>query len=73
MSNGRPKANTPPRDVTEVGKGDYVKIGSHWERIKSNTAAGAERLPRSWTVTTETGGSYDMYGVNAYAKAEDFE
>lgn len=63
--------SAPSRSVTDVGPGDYVKIGSHWERIRSNSAHGAEQTPRSWTVTTEGGGSYGMYGINRYAKAED--
>lgn len=70
MTRLRPDA--PSRSVTEVGRGDYVKVGSRWERIESNSAAGAPRTPRDWTVQTE-GGTYGMYGINRYAKAEDLE
>lgn len=66
------KNNAPSRDVTDVGPGDYVKIGSHWEKIRENSAHGAEHLPRSWTVRTEVG-SHGMYDINRYAKAEDLE
>lgn len=65
------KSDAPSRGVQDVGRGDYVKIGSQWKRISSNSASGAERLPRSWTVTTEDGCSYDMWSINRYAKAED--
>ena len=60
------------RMVTEVGPGDYVKIGQRWEKIIENSAFGAERTPREWSITT-TGGTYGMYDINRYAKAEDFE
>ena len=67
------KPSVSHRDVTEVGKGDYVKIRDQWKCIESNTAEGAERAPRNWTVRTEDGGEYDMWQVGLYAKAEDFE
>lgn len=63
------KANSPRRSVTDVGPGDYVKIGSRWEQIQSNTAYGSEPTPRRWTVCTEHGSLWD---INLYAKAEDF-
>ncbi len=66
------KSNAPSRSVTDIGPGDYVKIGSHWEQIRSNSAHGAEHTPRSWTVRTESG-EHGMYGINRYAKAEDLE
>ena len=67
------KSNAPSRSVTDVGPGDYVKIGSHWEKVTSNSAHGADHTPRSWTVRTEGGGEHGMYGINRYAKAEDLE
>jgi len=73
MASGNLKEGAPSRGVTEVGPGDYVKIGSRWERITSNTAQGAPHTPRSWTVQTEGGGSYGMYRIDRYAKAEDLE
>ncbi len=66
------KSGAPSRNVTEVGPGDYVKIGSRFEKITSNSAHGAEHTPRSWTVRTENG-TYDMMSINRYAKAEDIE
>jgi len=69
----RLKSNAPSRSVTAVGAGDYIKIGSHWEKIASNSATGAERTPRSWSVRTESGGEHGMFGINRYAKAEDLE
>lgn len=59
------------RSVTEVGPGDFVKVGTQWKQIASNSAAGAERTPRSWSVTTTDGGSYGMYDIGRYAKKED--
>lgn len=67
------KSQAPTRSVTDVGPGDYVKIGRRWEQIKSNSAHGASRTPREWTVSTTNGGAYGMYGINRYAKAEDLE
>jgi len=69
----RLKSNAPSRSVTDVGAGDYVKIGSSWQKIASNAAHGAAYTPRSWTVRTEGGGEYGMFGINRYAKAEDLE
>lgn len=67
----RLKADAPPRTVTDVGPGDYVKIGSHWEKVEHNSAHGAES-PRDWTVRTERG-AHGMWGINRYAKAGDLE
>jgi hypothetical protein len=69
----RLKSNAPSRDVTQVGPGDYVKIGSQWQKISSNTAHGADRTPRSWSVRTESGSEHGMFGINRYAKADDLE
>lgn len=69
----RLKSDAPSRNVTQIGPGDYVKIGSSWRRVSSNSAQGAEHTPRSWSVTTEDGGSHGMFGINRYAKAEDLE
>ena len=59
------------RSVTEVGPGDFVKVGQKWEKILTNSAHGAERTPREWSITTTSGGTYGMYHVSAYAKASD--
>ena len=64
------KPDAPSRDVTEVGAGDYVKIGSSWHEIRSNSAYG-RKLPREWTVETIDGHKVGMYGIRRYAKAED--
>lgn len=69
----RLKRDAPSRGVTDVGTGDYVKIGQRWQKIQDNSAEGAKHTPRHWTVTTEGGGSHGMYGINRYAKAEDLE
>jgi hypothetical protein len=67
------KDDAPSRSVTDVGQGDYVKIGGSWERIASNSAAGASHTPRDWTVTTEDGAEYGMMNIQLYAKADDLE
>jgi hypothetical protein len=67
------KKDAPSRNVTQVGRGDYIKVNGRWEQITSNSAFGAERPPRSWTVRTEAGNSYDLYHIDLYAKAEDLE
>ena len=67
------KSGAPVRGVTDIGPGDFVKVGSRWERVTDNPAQGAPHAPRSWTVRTEGGGSYGMYGIDRYAKAEDLE
>lgn len=69
----RLKSDAPSRSVQDVGPGDYVKIGSHWEKVTSNTAQGAEHTPKSWSVRTESGREHGMFGINRYAKAEDLE
>lgn len=73
MANPRLKATAPSRSVTDVGPGDFVKIGSQWKEITANTAAGAERTPRDWTVTTTGGSPHGMFSINRYAKKEDLE
>lgn len=67
------KSDAPSRSVTDVGRGDYVKIGGQWKEIASNSAAGAGHTPRHWTVETTDGGSYGMFSINRYAKKEDLD
>lgn len=67
------KSGVPSRSVTDVGPGDYVKIGQTWVKIESNSAFGASPTPRSWSIRTEDGNSYGMYEVALYAKAADLE
>lgn len=69
----RIKRDAPTRRVTEVGRGDFVKIRGVVREIESNTAHGAVRTPRDWIVRTTDGGSYGMFDVDRYAKAEDLE
>jgi hypothetical protein len=66
------KADAPHRSVTDIGPGDYIKdLSGQWVQVTHNTAAGAERTPREWTVTAD-GRAHGMYSIRAYAKAEDF-
>lgn len=65
------RSDALPRGVTDVGAGDFVKIGSRWKQIESNSAEGASHTPRSWTVRTTDGMTYGMWGIRRYAKAED--
>lgn len=69
----RLKQEAPSRGCTDVGQGDFVKIGQTWKRITSNSAAGESHTPRHWRIRTEDGGEYGMFDVNRYAKAEDLE
>jgi hypothetical protein len=64
-------ADDPPG--TDIGPGDYVKIGSRWAKVAGNTAFGSPTTPRNWTVRTEDGAAYGMWQINAYAKAQDLE
>jgi hypothetical protein len=61
------------RSVTEVGPGDFVRpVGEGpWQEIASNSAYGAEKLPREWVVTLIDGRRIGMWGIGAYAKRED--
>lgn len=67
------KDNSPTRNVMDIVPGDYVKIGSEWKQIKSNSASGSEHLPKNWDVETTDGGSYGMFSINLYAKKEDMK
>lgn len=68
----RLRPDAPTRKVTEIGPGDYVKVGSVWRRVEANSAHGAQHTPRDWTIRSEAG-THGMWGVNRYAKAEDLE
>lgn len=57
----------------EVGPGDFVKIGKVWKEIEHNTAFGQTGKLRDWIVTTTDGENYGMYGINAYATAEEMK
>jgi hypothetical protein len=67
------RRDAPTRGVTEIVPGDFVLIGRTWKQVDLNSAAGADRTPRSWRIRTTDGGVYGMYDVNRYAKAEDLE
>ena len=61
------------RSVTDVGPGDFVRDRrGRWLRIDSNTAHGAERTPRDWSIVAE-GRRLGMFDIRRYAKAEDLE
>lgn len=68
----RPKKDAPQRSVTDVGQGDYVKIGTVWKPIAENNA-GAPKTSTHRNIRTADGGRYSMWDVNRYAKAEDME
>jgi hypothetical protein len=65
--------DAPTRDVTDVGRGDYVLVADGWLRIRSNSAFGKTPLPRSWVIVTDDGMAHGMYDIGLYAKAEDME
>jgi hypothetical protein len=67
------KADAPDRSVTDVGPGDFIKMGGVWQQIVSNSATGATRTPRSWSIRTQDGRTYGMYQIQQYAKASDME
>ena len=67
------RTDAPIRSVTEVGSGDFVKVGTEWKRITTNSAAGETRTPRSWGITTEDGKSLGMFDISRYARASDLE
>lgn len=67
------KEGAPVRSAHHVGAGDYIKVSGRWKKIESNTAAGSEYTPKTWTVTTEDGIPHSMFGIDRYARAEDLE
>jgi hypothetical protein len=67
------KPSTAGRSVTEIGPGDYIKVGTQFLQVASNSAAGASRTPREWTIKTIDGSTHGMWDVRRYAKSEDME
>lgn len=67
------KSSAPSRSVTDVGAGDYVKVGKRWHEITYNSAGNASITPREWTIHVRGGLVYGMWSINRYAKAEDLE
>ncbi len=65
--------DAPVRSVTDIGPGDFVKVGTHWRRVVSNSDFGAEHPQRdgNWRIETEGGGTRTGWSINRYAKAED--
>ena len=73
------RPDVPPRDVTEVGPGDYIQlVDGTWLPIETNSAHG-QALPRDWEIVTGPSRlpakyrTYGMYNIRRYAKAEDLE
>lgn len=60
----------PMRSIDEVGRGDFVKVGTTWKKITSITPGG--RFRRDQTIRTADGCQYNMGDINRYGKAEDF-
>jgi hypothetical protein len=76
MANMRLRDPSTYRTVTEIGPGDYVKLGSNWHQVMSNSEFGNERIVAkdgNWSIQTTDGRSVSGWGVNAYAKADDLE
>lgn len=73
MPHRRVKSDAPSRSCTDVGPGDFIKVGPGWVEIESNTAHGQPRTPRDWAVTDVNGVRHSMFGINRYAKAGDLE
>lgn len=67
------------RAITEVGTGDYVKVGpDRLEKIATvektmHPDFPEHTLPKRWTVITESGRRVSMYEALAYLKKEDVE
>jgi hypothetical protein len=60
------------RSITEVGRGDFIKIGDgRWKEILDNPGMGSSGIA-GWLITTTDGSTYDMYDIRAYARAGDF-
>lgn len=65
------------RDIREVGKGDYVKVGyNYYEKIASvsgvsSNGAVAKPSEGGFSVTTESGRVVSMWQARSYHKAED--
>lgn len=69
----RIKNGSPARRVTQVSRGDFIKVGGVVKEISSNSAHGAVRAPRYWTIRTTDGETYGMFDAECYAKAKDVE
>lgn len=59
------------RSVTDVGPGDWVKAAGRWRMILTNTAFGADPVPREWVITTIDGARLSMWDIDRYAKDGD--
>lgn len=72
----KPKAS---RSITEVGPGDYVKVGdNYYEKIESISGVGSDgRLNKpsegGFSVTTESGRTVSMWSARSYHKKEDMQ
>jgi hypothetical protein len=58
------------RSVTDVGRGDFVKVGGEWKQITRAEVTKVDRRPREWRIETADG-TYGMYEIELYAKAGD--
>jgi len=66
------KKDAPSRNVGEVGKGDFIKVGSVWKEIAHNSGEGPE-YQSDWSVETTDGSRHGMFNIKRYAKKEDLE
>lgn len=67
------------RSITEVGPGDYVKVGGRYEEIAGIEKDYGDREPRQgvvpkrWTLITTSGRRVDMFHAHSYHKKEDLQ
>ena len=68
------------RSITEVGPGDYVKVGpNRYEEIAHIEKEYDDRLPlpgvipKRWTVITTSGRHIGMFKAGSYHKKEDLQ
>lgn len=59
------------RSVTDVGKGDFVKVNGRVLQIASNSAAGASHTPRHWEIVTTDGRTLSGLDIERYYRAGD--
>jgi hypothetical protein len=75
----RKRADAPVRSASDVGPGDYVKLGSTWHPIRSNDVFGhniheTEAWRKgNWRIETTTGRTVSGWSAMNYAKVEDME
>jgi hypothetical protein len=67
------RSDAPTRSVHDIEGGDFIQVIGEWYQVTTVTFGLPVERPKSWSINTVGGQTFDMWQIHRYQKAEDFE